>query len=296
MLDLSIAIPTYRREKVLVETLTYLIESEHRAAEILVIDQTPSHEAATDNMLKAMEASGEIRWLRLPQPGITAAMNHALLRASASVVLFLDDDIRPEPGLVAAHMRAQETFPGGLVAGRVIQPWHEHRDLSDESAEGFAGPLPAVVQEFIGCNFSVRRELGLHLGGFDENFVRVAYRYEAEFASRYRAAGRREIRYVPSACVHHLKAAGGGTRSFGDHLATWGPAHSVGAYYFSLRTGAVSEFALRPFRAVATRYHLRRPWRIPATLMAELLGMAWACWLFARGPKLLTSSMKRSAP
>jgi GT2 family glycosyltransferase len=294
MLDLSIAIPTYRREQVLVETLDYLLASEDRPAEILVLDQTPVHEAPTEAALQAMAAAGKIRWLRLPEPGITAAMNHGLLQARAGVVLFLDDDIRPEPGLLPAHMKAQETYPGGLVAGRVIQPWHEHRDLSNESAEGFAGPLPASVPDFIGCNFSVRRELALALGGFDENFVRVAYRYEAEFASRYRDRGRREIRYVPGACIHHLKAAGGGTRSFGDHLATWSPAHSVGDYYFGLRTGTVSVFAVRPFRAVMTRYHLRRPWRIPATLIAEICGMAWACWLFAQGPKRLTPSAKRS--
>jgi len=36
---------------------------------------------------------------------------------------------------------------------------------------------------------------------------------------------------------------------------------------------------------VATRHHLRRPWWIPLTLIAELRGMAWALALFLRGPK-----------
>ncbi|MBK9595724.1 MAG: hypothetical protein IPO57_10320 [Rhodocyclales bacterium] len=59
----------------------------------------------------------------------------------------------------------------------------------------------------------------------------------------------------------------------------------MGAYYFCLRTGAVGGFLLRPFRALATRHHLRRPWWIPLTLAAELRGMAWAFGLYLRGPK-----------
>ena len=84
--------------------------------------------------------------------------------------------------------------------------------------------------------------------------------------------GGRRILFEPSACLHHLKVATGGTRTYGEHLTTWRPDHAVGAYYFGLRTGAWREFAARPLRAVATRYHLARPWRIPATLVAELGG------------------------
>jgi hypothetical protein len=140
----------------------------------------------------------------------------------------------------------------------------------------------------------VRRDLALALGGFDENFVKVAYRFEAEFAHRWRGGGRR-IRYAPAACLHHLKVASGGTRSYGEHLTTWRPDHAVGAYYYGLRTGAVGEFLGRPLRAVATRYHLRRPWRIPATLVAELRGMAWAIGLYLRGPRLLRRPAKEAA-
>jgi len=169
----------------------------------------------------------------------------------------------------------------------VIQPWQEGLDAGDPVATAdFARLQEGVVRDFIGCNFSVRRELATELGGFDENFVRVAYRYEAEFAHRFRAGGR-QIHFEPQACLHHLKAGSGGTRSFGEHLTTWRPDHAVGAYYYGLRTGSFGEFLLRPFRAVATRYHLRNPWRIPATLLAELRGMGWALRLFLRGPRRL---------
>lgn len=280
---ITVVIPTYRREQVLADTIEALLRLPCRAAEVIVVDQTPEHEPAVHASLQRLADSGAIVWMRLSQPSIPAAMNAGLLAAKQQIVLFLDDDIAPEPDLVSAHHRAHEAHHDLIVAGRVLQPWDEGR----ESARGnspFAGIQPQWVHEFIGANFSLARDPALALGGFDENFVRVAYRFEAEFAHRWRATGRR-IRFEPAACVHHLKIASGGTRAFGEHLTTWRPDHAVGAYYWGLRTRSWREFFARPLRSVATRFHLRHPWRIPATVFAELGGMLWAIGLYFRGPR-----------
>jgi GT2 family glycosyltransferase len=210
-------------------------------------------------------------------------MNAALVAATQPIVLFVDDDIVPEPDLLAGHLAGHLAHPDAIIAGRVLQPWDEGREPSDAP---FAGTRPQAVAEFMGGNFSLARDAAVLVGGFDENFVKVAYRFEAEFAHRWRASGR-AIRYEPAACIHHLKADAGGTRSFGEHLSTWRPDHAVGAYYWGLRTRAWREFALRPVRSVATKFHLRHPWRIPATLGAELGGMVWAAKLYLGGPRLL---------
>jgi GT2 family glycosyltransferase len=293
-LPLSIAIPTYRRDAVLISTIDYLLALQPRAAEILLLDQTESHSHDTESRLHVLAESGLIRWLRLPVPSIPAAMNKGLRHAVQDVVLFVDDDVRPEPDLLRAHVAAQQAHPDGLVAGRVIQPWQEGIDFSADGPFHFAATRPALIGEFMGGNFSIRKDVALRLGGFDENFVRVAYRFEAEFARRYTTDGR-QIRFEPSACLHHLKELEGGTRSFGEHLTTWRPDHAVGAYYYALRTGSFREFLVRPCRAAATRYHLRHPWRIPVTLLAELGGMLWALGLFMRGPKHLKSTENDTA-
>jgi GT2 family glycosyltransferase len=290
---LTVAIPTYRREQVLIDTISYLLELPQRAAEILVLDQTEKHEEETQAALSRLAQEGTIRWIRLDRPSIPAAMNRGLLQAAQPIVLFVDDDVRPEPQLLTAHLLAHDSNADGLVAGRVIQPWQEGVELRDDTPFHFATAKPSMVPEFIGCNFSVRRDVALKLGGFDENFVRVAYRYEAEFAHRYRSAGRK-ISFEPHACVHHLKVGAGGTRTYGDHLTTWRPDHAVGAYYHGLRTGTPGEFFRRPIAAVATRHHLRHPWRIPGTLLAELGGMLWAAALYLRGPRYLKNVSSES--
>lgn len=290
MLPLTVAIPTYRREQVLLDTLDYLLAMAEAPAEILVLDQTEQHEPATVRRLGELHDGGHIRWLQLTTPSIPQAMNRGLLEARQNTVLFLDDDVRPESGLMVAHDAAHQQHADVLVAGRVIQPWEEGCDFSADQTFHFACTKPFWIEEFMGGNFSVKRDLALMLGGFDENFVRVAYRFEAEFAYRFRASGRR-IRFAPDACLHHLKDSGGGTRTYGEHLTTCKPDHAVGAYYYSLRTQHggrwLKDFLVRPIRAVATRYHLRHPWSIPVTLLAEIRGMVWAVALRMRGPRYL---------
>ena len=76
--NLSIALPTYGRDTVLEATIRSLLELETRAAEILVIDQTPCHTDAVEQQLADWHDTGAIRWIRLPQPSIPVAMNCGL--------------------------------------------------------------------------------------------------------------------------------------------------------------------------------------------------------------------------
>ena len=218
----------------------------------------------------------------LAEPLIPRALNRGLIEARYDIVLFLDDDIVPEPDLVDAHVKAHEQTKSRLVAGRVIQPWQHGIDFSRDHAFHFASCRPAWIEEFMGGNFSICRDVALKIGGFDERFVRVAYNFEAEFAYRWRNAAYK-IYFEPTAAVQHLQVAVGGTRVYGEHLRTVRPTHAVGAYYYFLRTWSgrksMLQFLTRPLRAVSTRHHLRRPWWIPATLIAELAGMAWALTL-----------------
>lgn len=288
---ISIVIPTYCRDQVLLETLEHLLRLQPRAAEILVVDQTPRHAAETERRLQKLDGDGTIQWLRLARPSIPAAMNAGLLRAKEEIVLFLDDDIVPNVGLAAAHLRAHIENGVGLVAGQVRQPWNATTSgAPDASTFRFSSTQRCLVRGFMGGNFSVKRALALALGGFDENFVHVAYRFEADFADRLLAKGRR-ILFEPAASIHHLKAPAGGTRAYGDHLRTARPSHAVGEYYYLLRRWR-SRYALRrlfgrPITAITTRHHLRRPWWIPVTLVAELLGFCWGVGLALRGPRYL---------
>lgn len=288
-LPVTVVIPTYGREGVLLDTILALSQLHAPPGEILVLDQNAQHEPSTDQSLRQLSDTGVIRWVRLPHPSITVAMNAGLRLARHALVLFVDDDIVPLHGLVSAHLQAHSENSGTLVAGRVIQPWNTAEPESRVHFH-FNQPERAWIREFMGGNFSIERFSALQAGGFDENFVRVAYRFEAEFAHRWIRHGGK-ILYVPEAALRHLKVASGGTRAYGDHLTTWRPDHAVGAYYYALRTANWRAFLSRPARAVITRHHLRRPWFMLPTLVAECCGMLWALALHLRGPRYATAGM-----
>ena len=292
----TIAIPTFGREQVLVETLDFLLALSPSANELLVVDQTPDHEPETTKRLDELVQQGRIRLFQ-QSPSIPRAMNRALREASTDIVLFVDDDIIPAAALIAQHMAAHQTEGVVAVVGQVLQPGEMPADVAHfQSQTGLKADLnfcfrstqPATVKNVMAGNLSVKREAAIAAGGFDENFVGVAYRFETEFARRLsRTAG--EIRYEPMASIRHLAAARGGTRSFGKHLTSARPEHSVGDYYFALLEGTPLEVTVyclhRFFRSVRTKFHLTHPWWIPAKLLGEARGFFWAVRLKWKGKK-----------
>lgn len=296
----SVVIPTYGREAVLVGTLEQLLEQRPAAGEILIVDQTRTHEPETDARLGQWHDSGRIRWIRQDEPSQPLALNHGLRCAAQDIVLCLDDDIEVEPGFVGAHARCYDDSEVIGVAGQVLQPGQTPQENRARADSGdplgdldfdFRSAHPVWIKNGMSGNLSFRRVAALAVGGFDCNFLPpVSYRFDAEFCARLCRGGGR-IRFEPAASVRHLRAARGGTRSAGNHLISASPSHGVGDYYYALRCARgwpLTRYWLRrPFREVRTRFHLRHPWYIPVKFIGELRAMALALRLHRQGPKLM---------
>lgn len=300
----SVVIATYRREQVLIDTigsLLPLLAQLEGPTELLVIDQSERHEPATTWALQQWHDQGLIGWQRLPKPHLVAAMNRGLLAARGELVLFVDDDIVPLPALLQGHLDSHVRFPEAwAVMGQILQPGQIPADLPQRQHRStfwrdldfpFNSTRAAWIENAQGCNFSVKRERILALGGFNESFPPpVASRFESELAKRLVAAGGR-IRFEPRAALHHLAAGSGGTRSAGGHLASASPRYGVGDGYFALRCARGWDrlwYLLRkPFREVRTRFHLRHPWLIPVKFLGELRALLLAWRISRRPPQLL---------
>ena len=286
---ISVVVPTYQREQILLDTIQYLRKLQPPPEEIIVVDQTRNHEVATEEQLGLWHKNRDIRWIRQEEPSIPKAMNKGLLFARNDIVLFLDDDIIPSNNLVTAHANAHGDQGVGVVAGKVIQPWDANTRFAGKQFS-FASDTKQFIHEFMGGNFSVIRSLALRLGGFDENFIHAAYRFERDFSERVREAGY-GILFQPSAEIRHLRSSSGGTRAYGDFLKTIKPSHAVGEYYFLLRSKyeryKILKILWHPLRAVRTKHHLKKPWWIPVTLIAEFRAFCLALFLSLRGSRLL---------
>jgi GT2 family glycosyltransferase len=149
--------------------------------------------------------------LQAERPGASAARNAGWRAAAAPVVLFLDDDVFPEPALVEEHLSWHRHHPEDEVGvlGRLrwadelrVTPfmrWVENGIHFDFKAiEG----TEAGWGRFYTANASVKRALIEAVGGFDDE--RLPFLYEdLDLALRMHERGFRLL-YNSAAVAEHL--------------------------------------------------------------------------------------------
>ncbi|MDX2099947.1 MAG: hormogonium polysaccharide biosynthesis glycosyltransferase HpsN [Leptolyngbyaceae cyanobacterium bins.59] len=231
---ISVIVPTYGREEPLRNTLKDVLNQDYPDFEVIVVDQTATHEPETEAFLAELANAGKIRLFKLSWASLPGARNYAIRRSTGSILLFIDDDVVLPEGYLHNHARNYlERSEVGAVAGRVF----DRMKLSDarkisQSEEGFTIDYlpkeamdPGIAWYYIdlvntvkpqqvisarGCNMSFRRELfekyGLH---FDERFQGSAVREESDFCLSLRRTGY-TIWYDPEACLVHLGEETGG--------------------------------------------------------------------------------------
>jgi GT2 family glycosyltransferase len=224
---LSVIIPTYGRETPLVDSIADVLAQDYPQFELIVVDQSPTHQPAVQAYLDDMAATGKIRLYKLDWASLPGARNYAVRRAQGEVMVFLDDDVRLPPGFLAAHGANYAQPEVGAVAGRVFDRMKladhdaalEIQDLPPEAMDpGIAWyhinlvhtVKPQQVLSARGCNMSYRRSIFFDHGlWFDERFRGSAVREESDFGLRLRATPYR-IWYDPAAHLVHLGEATGG--------------------------------------------------------------------------------------
>jgi GT2 family glycosyltransferase len=208
----SLVIPSYNREDLLVGTLRCAFAQEHPDLEILVIDQTRQHLPETQAFLDANE--GRFTRITPDFASVTKARNEGLRRAKGEIIVFTDDDVTFEPGFIAAHVAAHAdgTY---VVQGRVTeqgskrpsQPTWLTGSLRFKGGDNY--DRDGVTNNITGCNFSIRRDVIERIGFFDENFRGVSVREESDYARRAFKAGLSFKFSAAAALFHHRSVTGG---------------------------------------------------------------------------------------
>ena len=116
MKGLSIIVPTFFREQMLIDTLSMVLEQMQLRDEVLVIDQTPIHEPETEQVLGEWVQDGRLRWYRKHDPGQVEAMNVGALLA----VLRLGDVATVKIGNLTRYGAVTEDGKGEAVQGLVL--------------------------------------------------------------------------------------------------------------------------------------------------------------------------------
>ena len=213
----SVVVCTRHRSADLAGCLAAMRDEIAAGREVVVVDNGPDPE--TQAVARSMGA----RCVAEPWPGLNRARNAGLRAATGDVVLFVDDDVRPEPGWGDALLRAFDAPDVDVACGLVIPEALETeaqiafeldlgfggmglvpRALDAEFRRGARGAVP-VWDLGAGANMAVRRRRAIELGGFDERIGAGALGGcgdDSEFWHRVLFAGGRLI-YEPLSVARH---------------------------------------------------------------------------------------------
>ncbi len=188
---ISIIICTYLRGEKLIDAIWSVIRQSmsKKEYEIIIVDNAPLtsgiRETVEDFKRKYSEFEGFIRYIGVPQKGLSYARNGGMWSAKGEYLLFLDDDVLADYYLLEEIYSGYKYHPNvGIVGGQVIldRPFPTPKVLrkgweSLWSQFKIAGnTFREVTQQFefpYGANYSVRRSAIWRVGGFRMCYGRV---------------------------------------------------------------------------------------------------------------------------
>ena len=131
----SVIIPTFRREAMLLETLASVQAQTGIEFEVLVADDTP--EASARAVVEELR-DPRVRFLHLQSAGgfVSKVRNAAALQARYPLAMFLDDDDLLEPEALSRLARALRRTPKAALAFGRIVPLARTRSGSTMSGNG----------------------------------------------------------------------------------------------------------------------------------------------------------------
>lgn len=205
---LSVLMPTFNRQGRLALALEALARQDIDVPyEIIVVSDGSTD--GTDDYLATLELAVPLVAVRQDNSGPSAARNRAIELARGETLVFVDDDIIADTGLLAAHHAAQTATDGGVVVtGPMLTPpdhemspwvrWEQDR-LERQYNDLAAGTYEPTGRLFYTGNASVPRRFVVDAGGFNTRFRRAE---DLELGLRMKDAGH-PFRFEPEARGFH---------------------------------------------------------------------------------------------
>lgn len=210
-IDLSVVIPTVGRWSSIDRLLAALDRqslARDRFEVIVVVNG-----ARSADPVPAGRADHDVRLIRRERRGRGGAIDTGVVDAGGSVIVFLDDDMEPDPGCLAGHLAAHEDGAPRLVLGpvpvagrdgRSVAGRYVHDRFERHLAKLAATPWAVGVGDVYTGNASIDAATLRAVGGFGERFE--AYGNEDRDLARRLVRAGVPIVYRPEAsAVQHYE-------------------------------------------------------------------------------------------
>jgi glycosyltransferase involved in cell wall biosynthesis len=188
MIKISVIVPTFNRSSSLLSTLRSLAVQTLPVYEYEVIVVDDGSKDDTAQCVACFSAEHPLFNLRYEYHVINrmkaAASNTGILMAQGELIALLDDDIRPVPGWLEAHVQRHKSEKRDVsVTGLVLYPeeWERTSNWVRYANENYRknetirsiDSVGLPPNRFAGGNTSVRRDTLIRVGLFDEASLRL---------------------------------------------------------------------------------------------------------------------------
>lgn len=241
-IQLSIIVPTYRRPERLAECLESLaaLDYPRDRFEVVVVDDGSENpaQAIVDGFRDRLTTT----FVRQQNQGPAAARNKGAKVAKGPILVFTDDDCRPDPTWLKEIVSACAGCEGAAIGGAIVNGLPDN--VFSAASQVLVTYLYAhyevghASQFFCSNNLAFPARRFWEIGGFDEQFTHPAGE-DREICERWRNAGYRAV-YAPRAIVRHFHAM----NVFGflrQHFR-----YGEGAFGLTLRRRQLTGGGLRP--------------------------------------------------
>ncbi len=174
----SVLIPAYNEEEVIVYTVNSVLESDYPKLEVIVIDDGSTD--GTGEMLDAQFGRNPaVRIIHQPNRGKPAALSHGLAEASSGILVTIDADTAVEPNAIGKLVRHFVNPRVGAVAGNVkvgnriswLTRWQALEYVTSQNLEKRAFDLLNCIPVVPGALSAWRAEAINNSGGFSADTV-----------------------------------------------------------------------------------------------------------------------------
>ncbi len=174
----SVLIPAYNEEDVIVYTVNSVLESDYPRLEVIVVDDG-SNDGTAELLDSQFGRNPSVRIIHQPNSGKPAALSHALAEASSGIIVTIDADTAIEPDAISKLVRHFVSPRVGAVAGNVkvgnriswLTRWQALEYVTSQNLEKRAFDLLNCIPVVPGALSAWRAEAINDSGGFNADTV-----------------------------------------------------------------------------------------------------------------------------
>jgi len=280
---ISVIIPTFNRDGYLYETIKDLLFQEINVEfEIIVVDQNQEIIGKRNPKLNCFINQSNLVYIHIPGKGVVSGRNTAINTSKGEIIVFIDDDVQiKDKNFLQKHLNNYTEYEEiSAVCGREVNPGGDeychqlNYKRSDPLFDIFYFPRnyskKVYATIFSTCNSSIRKEVLLNVGCFDQNFIGASYGDDSDLALRLTDTDLK-ILYDPEPFLIHLMAKTGGLRISDLNNKFNERAKIISRIVFykkhikrkniKIKVFYIYNYILRTM--IFNKVNLKRPWKIP---------------------------------